>query len=281
MRTWSCPRRPESSVDCETPAGVAQLAEQPPCKRQVDGSNPSAGSSLRPEPPRVSGVEPGECPQEDCRSPSRGGSRAHRRLQHPLLRPPLPGGGEHGARPRARLLRATAHRGHGAAGLWVPGGVRLRERRAGRPDPHEVAGGRHRARGAEERRLQQCRPRVRRTAPPSRRACTSVLTARRGRVHDRPRARAQPPPAARLPAGAGRQLLARGAARLRPARPHRGRRRDGGHRRHGRRDPARLRLSRPRPRPLPEPARAGPRRRVRAARAAARASRTSSPCTAR
>ena len=28
----------------ESPAGVAQLAEQPPCKRQVSGSNPLTGS---------------------------------------------------------------------------------------------------------------------------------------------------------------------------------------------------------------------------------------------
>jgi hypothetical protein len=31
----------------ESPAGVAQLAEQPSCKRQVIGSNPFTGSQLR------------------------------------------------------------------------------------------------------------------------------------------------------------------------------------------------------------------------------------------
>jgi hypothetical protein len=30
----------------ESPAGVAQLAEQPSCKRQVSGSNPLTGSQL-------------------------------------------------------------------------------------------------------------------------------------------------------------------------------------------------------------------------------------------
>ena len=32
------------------PAGVAQSAEQPSCKRQVSGSNPLTGSQLRPDP---------------------------------------------------------------------------------------------------------------------------------------------------------------------------------------------------------------------------------------
>jgi hypothetical protein len=34
----------------ESPAGVAQLAEQPSCKRQVSGSIPLTGSTSRPEP---------------------------------------------------------------------------------------------------------------------------------------------------------------------------------------------------------------------------------------
>ena len=35
---------PGSATMLEVPAGVAQLAEQPSCKRQVSGSNPLTGS---------------------------------------------------------------------------------------------------------------------------------------------------------------------------------------------------------------------------------------------
>ncbi len=37
---------PGSATMHESPAGVAQLAEQPSCKRQASGSNPLTGSSL-------------------------------------------------------------------------------------------------------------------------------------------------------------------------------------------------------------------------------------------
>src|SRR5450755_4378769 len=37
---------PSSANMHESPAGVAQLAEQPSCKRQVSGSNPLTGSQL-------------------------------------------------------------------------------------------------------------------------------------------------------------------------------------------------------------------------------------------
>ena len=37
---------PASATMLQVPAGVAQLAEQPSCKRQVSGSNPLTGSRL-------------------------------------------------------------------------------------------------------------------------------------------------------------------------------------------------------------------------------------------
>ena len=58
---WPTPGRTPASMR-QVPAGVAQLAEQPPCKRQVSGSNPLTGSQRSPvlalraqrSPPRVS-----------------------------------------------------------------------------------------------------------------------------------------------------------------------------------------------------------------------------------
>jgi hypothetical protein len=48
------PGQPPASMR-QVPAGVAQLAEQPPCKRQVSGSNPLTGSPQRPTlPPQCS-----------------------------------------------------------------------------------------------------------------------------------------------------------------------------------------------------------------------------------
>ena len=48
--SWSeagCARQPPGGLPCtESPAGVAQLAEQPSCKRQVSGSNPLTGSQV-------------------------------------------------------------------------------------------------------------------------------------------------------------------------------------------------------------------------------------------
>ena len=38
---------PGSATMFAVPAGVAQLAEQPSCKRQVSGSNPLTGSQVR------------------------------------------------------------------------------------------------------------------------------------------------------------------------------------------------------------------------------------------
>ncbi len=38
---------PGSATMLEVPAGVAQLAEQPSCKRQVSGSIPLTGSQVR------------------------------------------------------------------------------------------------------------------------------------------------------------------------------------------------------------------------------------------
>jgi hypothetical protein len=37
---------PPVGYDSASPAGVAQLAEQPSCKRQVSGSNPLTGSQV-------------------------------------------------------------------------------------------------------------------------------------------------------------------------------------------------------------------------------------------
>ena len=46
-----CARQAQGGLPCtESPAGVAQSAEQPSCKRQVSGSNPLTGSQLRPDP---------------------------------------------------------------------------------------------------------------------------------------------------------------------------------------------------------------------------------------
>src|SRR3989442_16018090 len=56
-------RRSRASVDSAPGAGVAQLVEQPPCKRQVVGSSPTSGSRYgamdteRPTAPRRLDVE--------------------------------------------------------------------------------------------------------------------------------------------------------------------------------------------------------------------------------
>jgi hypothetical protein len=43
---WECARQGRGGLPCsESPAGVAQLAEQPSCKRQVSGSIPLTGSA--------------------------------------------------------------------------------------------------------------------------------------------------------------------------------------------------------------------------------------------
>ena len=44
-----CARQAQGGLPCtESPAGVAQSAEQPSCKRQVSGSNPLTGSQVKP-----------------------------------------------------------------------------------------------------------------------------------------------------------------------------------------------------------------------------------------
>jgi hypothetical protein len=72
---------PGSATMLESPAGVAQLAEQPSCKRQVSGSNPLTGSRLEEKVPSF-------CPE-------RGGNDTGRCLGHTwgflliyLVRPP-------------------------------------------------------------------------------------------------------------------------------------------------------------------------------------------------